>query len=90
MRAQIMGSAPCFPYGTIDPIAQLSQLALKCRVPLHVDCCLGGFLVPFAQRAGFKLDPKRPCEGPAQPIGFELPGVTSISCDPHKACCTSV
>jgi sphinganine-1-phosphate aldolase len=80
----IMGSAPCFPYGTIDPIAQLSQLALKCRVPLHVDCCLGGFLVPFAQRAGFKLDPKRPCEGPAQPIGFELPGVTSISCDPHK------
>jgi sphinganine-1-phosphate aldolase len=43
-------------------------------VPLHVDCCLGSFLVPFLEQAGFET----------QPFDFRLRGVTSISCDTHK------
>ncbi|KAL8710680.1 MAG: hypothetical protein Q9220_004698 [cf. Caloplaca sp. 1 TL-2023] len=70
----LVGSAPNFPHGIIDDIAALSRLALKRRLPLHVDCCLGSFLMPFLQRAGF----------PTEPFDFSLGGVTSISCDTHK------
>ena len=45
----IVGSAPSFPQGTIDPIAELSALALRVGCGLHVDCCLGGFVLPFAR-----------------------------------------
>ena len=70
----LVGSAPNFPHGIIDDIAALSKLALKRRVPLHVDCCLGSFLVPFLEKAGFET----------VPFDFRLRGVTSISCDTHK------
>ncbi|KAI0016626.1 pyridoxal phosphate-dependent transferase [Xylariomycetidae sp. FL0641] len=70
----LVGSAPNFPHGIIDDIAALSKLALRKRLPLHVDCCLGSFLVPFLERAGFDT----------QPFDFRLKGVTSISCDTHK------
>lgn len=70
----IVGSAPNFPHGIIDDIAALSKIALRRRVPLHVDCCLGSFLVPFLERAGFE----------AAAFDFRLRGVTSISCDTHK------
>ena len=72
----LVGSAPNFPHGVIDDIASLSRLALrrKSALPLHVDCCLGSFLVPFLERAGF----------PGVPFDFTLKGVTSISCDTHK------
>ncbi|KAK3321010.1 pyridoxal phosphate-dependent transferase [Cercophora scortea] len=70
----LVGSAPNFPHGIIDDIAALSKLALKRRIPLHVDCCLGSFLVPFLEKAGFET----------QPFDFRLKGVTSISCDTHK------
>ncbi|KAK4667293.1 Dihydrosphingosine phosphate lyase [Podospora pseudopauciseta] len=70
----LVGSAPNFPHGIIDDIAALSKLAVKKSVPLHVDCCLGSFLVPFLSRAGFET----------QPFDFRLKGVTSISCDTHK------
>ena len=70
----LVGSAPNFPHGIIDDIAALSKLALRRRLPLHVDCCLGSFLVPFLERAGFE----------SQPFDFRLRGVTSISCDTHK------
>ncbi len=72
----LVGSAPNFPHGIIDDISALSRLALrkKGRLPLHVDCCLGSFLVPFLARAGF----------PSQPFDFSVKGVTSISCDTHK------
>ena len=72
----LVGSAPNFPHGIIDDIPALSRLALrrKGRLPLHVDCCLGSFLVPFLERAGF----------PAAQFDFRLKGVTSISCDTHK------
>lgn len=70
----LVGSAPNFPHGIIDDITALSQLARSYSLPLHVDCCLGSFLVPFLSRAGFETEP----------FDFRLPGVTSISVDTHK------
>lgn len=70
----LVGSAPNFPHGIIDDISSLSKLALKRKLPLHVDCCLGSFLVPFLEKAGFETEP----------FDFRLKGVTSISCDTHK------
>ncbi len=68
------GSVPCFPYGCIDPIAGLSELALSRRVWLHVDACVGGYLAPFARDLG----------RPIPEFDFALPGVTSLSADLHK------
>ena len=72
----LVGSAPNFPHGIFDDISSLSRLALRKKgsLPLHVDSCLGSFLVPFLARAGF----------PTVPFDFALKGVTSISCDTHK------
>lgn len=70
----LVGSAPNFPHGIMDDISALSKLALKRRLPLHVDCCLGSFLVPFLEKAGFETEQ----------FDFRLKGVTSISCDTHK------
>lgn len=70
----LVGSAPNFPHGIIDDITALSKLALRRRIPLHVDCCLGSFLVPFLEKAGFETEL----------FDFRLKGVTSISCDTHK------
>ncbi|KAF2460231.1 sphingosine-1-phosphate lyase 1 [Lineolata rhizophorae] len=70
----LVGSAPNFPHGIIDDIAALSRLAVRHKLPLHVDCCLGSFLMPFLSRAGF----------PSETVDFRLPGVTSISVDTHK------
>ncbi len=69
-----MGSSPNFPHGIIDDISALSKLALKRKIPLHVDCCLGSFLIPFLEKAGFETEL----------FDFRLKGVTSISCDTHK------
>ncbi len=71
----IAGSAPNFPNGAMDPIEELSQLAIKYKIPLHVDACLGGYLIPFMEKAGYKTPTI---------FDFRLPGVTSISCDTHK------
>ena len=71
----IYGSFPNFPHCIEDDIESLSKLAVKYKVPLHVDCCLGGFLVAFHERAGITTTPK---------FDFRLPGVTSISADLHK------
>ncbi|KFA79726.1 hypothetical protein S40288_00687 [Stachybotrys chartarum IBT 40288] len=70
----IVGSAPNFPHGIIDDIAGLSKLAARKKIWLHVDCCLGSFLVPFLDKAGFETEL----------FDFRLKGVTSISCDTHK------
>ncbi|KAK5175136.1 Dihydrosphingosine phosphate lyase [Saxophila tyrrhenica] len=70
----LVGSAPNFPHGIVDDIPALSRLALKHKLPLHVDCCLGSFIIPFLARAGF----------PAPDFDFKVPGVTSISVDTHK------
>ncbi len=70
----IAGSAGTYPHGVIDPIKQLSDLALEYKIGLHVDGCLGGFILPWIEKLGYDI-----------PIfDFRLPGVTSISCDTHK------
>jgi glutamate/tyrosine decarboxylase-like PLP-dependent enzyme len=71
----IMGSACNYPYGTIDPIEQLGELAQRRGVGLHVDGCLGGFILPFGQELGVEHIPL---------FDFRVPGVTSISADTHK------
>ena len=71
----LVGSFPNFPHNISDDIESLSNLALKYKIPLHVDCCLGGFLVAFHERAGITTTPK---------FDFRLRGVTSISADLHK------
>jgi sphinganine-1-phosphate aldolase len=76
LMKKIVGSAPNFPHGTIDPIPELAKLALKHKIGMHVDCCLGGFFLPFAK----KLRP----EGYYPDFDFSVPGVTSISADTHK------
>ncbi len=70
----IVGSAPCFPYGLIDPIAALSDLAIARDLWLHVDACVGGYLAPFVKMNG----------GDVAMFDFEAPGVRSISADLHK------
>jgi len=70
----LVGSAPNFPHGIIDDISGLSQIALRKKLPLHVDCCLGSFIIPLLPKAGFE----------SEPFDFRLKGVTSISCDTHK------
>ncbi len=70
----IAGSAPCYPYGTIDPIPELAALAQERGIGCHVDACVGGFLLPFLPRLGYEVPP----------WGFSVPGVTSISADLHK------
>ncbi len=70
----LVGSAGNYGYGTIDPIAELAELARDTGVGLHVDGCLGGFLLPFGEELGY----------PIPPFDFRIPGVTSISADTHK------
>jgi len=70
----IVGSAPCYAQGVVDPIEEMSELALKHNIGLHVDCCLGSFLIPMLPKLGYNI-PK---------FDFSLPGVSSISADTHK------
>jgi sphinganine-1-phosphate aldolase len=72
--AVIVGSAPAFPHGIIDPIPELAALAQEHGVGCHVDGCLGGFMLPWAEKLGY----------PVPAFDFRLPGVTSMSADTHK------
>jgi glutamate/tyrosine decarboxylase-like PLP-dependent enzyme len=70
----ILGSAPEYPHGTIDPIAEMGEIAQKRKIPLHVDACVGGFILPFMEMNGEEM-----------PLwDYRVPGVTSISADIHK------
>lgn len=71
---KIVGSFPNFPYGIADPIEELALIAGKKKIGLHVDACLGGFVVAFARDNGLDLGN----------FDFKNPNVTSISCDNHK------
>jgi len=71
----IVGSSPCFSVGIIDPIEELAKIAEKHNIGLHVDCCLGGFFLPFAKK--FK-------ENEIPNFDFSVKGVSSISADTHK------
>lgn len=70
----IYASAPSFAQGAIDPVEELAALAKRHGVGLHVDCCLGGFVLPFAAKLGYAI--------PA--FDFTVDGVTSMSLDTHK------
>ncbi len=70
----IVGSATSFPHGAIDPIADLSEIAREHGIGFHTDACLGGFVLPWAEKLGY----------PIPSFDFRLPGVTSISADTHK------
>ncbi len=70
----IMGSAPCYPFGVIDPIEDLAALAQSHDIHFHTDACLGGFVLPFFERLGIEVPP----------FDFRVPGVTTISADVHK------
>ena len=70
----IVGSAPNFPYGTIDPIKELAEIAMDHGIGMHVDAALGGFILPFARKLGYNIPP----------FDFEVEGVTSINLDTHK------
>ena len=71
----LVGSAPCFPYGLIDPIEDLSQIAQDHQLWLHVDACVGGYINPFVGAVS---------DNPPQPHDFTVPGVSSMSLDLHK------
>ncbi len=70
----LVGSAPSFPHGIIDPIAELAELARERGIGFHTDACLGGFVLPWAEKLGYNVPP----------FDFRVPGVTSISVDTHK------
>jgi sphinganine-1-phosphate aldolase len=70
----ILGSAPEYPHGTIDPIEAMGEIAQKHNIPLHVDACVGGFILPFMEMNGENI-PR---------WDYRVPGVTSISADIHK------
>lgn len=70
----MVGSSPCFPFGIVDPIRELSDLAVARGTWLHVDACVGGYLAPFV-RANGRSVPE---------FEMHLPGVASLSADLHK------
>ncbi len=70
----ILGSAPEYPHGIIDPIEALGKIAKKHNIPLHVDSCVGGYILPFIEMNG----------GEVPLWDFRVEGVTSISADIHK------
>lgn len=70
----LVGSAPSYPQGVIDPIEEIAALAQQRGLSCHVDACLGGFMLPFAKKLGRAI-PR---------FDFEIPGVTSLSADVHK------
>lgn len=70
----MVGSAVNYPQGVIDPIEDLASIAAERGIGFHTDSCLGGFVLPWAQRLGYRVPP----------FDFRVPGVTSMSCDTHK------
>ncbi len=72
--AMIVGSVPNWPFGTLDPISEFAALAAEQEIWFHVDACVGGFILPFMEKLG----------EPIPIFDFRIPGVSSISMDPHK------
>ena len=70
----LVGSAPNYAHGLVDPIEELGALALEHDIGLHVDGCLGGFILPWGEKLGYSIPP----------FDFRVPGVTSLSADTHK------
>jgi sphinganine-1-phosphate aldolase len=70
----LVGSAPSYPHGVVDPIPELAQVARENGLLFHVDACVGGFMLPFVRKLGY----------PVPDFDLRVPGVTSISADLHK------
>ncbi|HEX4902187.1 MAG TPA: aminotransferase class V-fold PLP-dependent enzyme [Acidimicrobiales bacterium] len=70
----VVGSAPQYPQGVVDPIPEIAALASAVGASCHVDACMGGFVLPFAERLGRHVPP----------WDFRVEGVTTISADIHK------
>jgi sphinganine-1-phosphate aldolase len=70
----MVGSAPSYPQGVVDPIVDLAQVAKDNGLLFHVDACVGGFMLPFVRKLGY----------PVPDFDFGVPGVTSLSVDLHK------
>jgi len=78
--AMIVGSVPNWPFGTLDPIKEFAEIAEEKQIWLHVDACVGGFILPFLKKLG----------EPVSDFDFSIPGVSSISMDPHKYAYSSI
>ena len=63
-----------YAHGIMDPVEEIASLGKDLNIPVHVDACLGGFLIAFADKVGVRLEP----------FDFRVAGVTSISADTHK------
>ena len=70
----LVGSTPSFPHGIMDPMLNIASIGLRCKIPVHMDACLGGFLMPFLSEAGYNIST----------FDFKCEGITSISIDLHK------
>lgn len=70
--ALVVASAPSYPHGVVDPVPEIASIAAAEDVPCHVDACIGGFVLPFLE------------DGDVPAFDFRVPGVTSMSIDPHK------
>ena len=70
----MIGSAPGMTLGMVDPIEELAPIALERTISFHVDSCIGGYFLPFAEKLGY----------PIPRFDFRVPGVTTISADLHK------
>ena len=75
----VLAQVTDYAYGVISPVHEIAKLALNHNIGLHVDSCLGGYVMPFIQR-------EFPEDVP-EPFDFRIPGVTSISVDTHKYAC---
>ena len=70
----VVGSAPQYPQGVIDPIPELAAIAADAGASFHTDACMGGFVLPFMELLGHDVEP----------WDFRVEGVTTISADIHK------
>lgn len=70
----MIGSAPSYPHGVVDPIRELAALAQERGILFHADACVGGFVLPFVKKLGYEIPD----------FDLSVPGVTSISADLHK------
>jgi len=70
----LVGSAPSYPHGVVDPIGELAAIAQERGLLFHTDSCVGGFMLPFIRKLGYEVPP----------FDFSVPGVTSMSADLHK------
>jgi glutamate/tyrosine decarboxylase-like PLP-dependent enzyme len=73
--ALVVLSAPNYPFAALDPVAEVAEAAAAAGIPVHVDACIGGLVLPFwTDAAG----------APLPAWDFRVPGVTSMSADLHK------